>query len=409
MPIEFQHDSPKTVPGVTCGAVVANIKKPGRKDLVLFDTGEHSTVACVTTQNLMAAAPVHLVRKHLNAQPRATQTGRYWLINTGYANAATGPGGDAAALEVCEHLAQELKVPLSSILPFSTGVIGEPLPVKTITQALPELVNNLNESHWLDAMHGIITTDTQYKLVNQTIQWGSKQSFIVQGIAKGAGMIKPNMATMLGFITTDLVIPQENLEVILKQAVDTSFNQISVDSDTSTNDCVAIGATGASGLDITSDPELFRVATEVIQEVCLGLALQIIKDGEGATKLVHIQVQGALTQSIAKAIAESVAHSPLLKAAFFASDPNWGRILMAIGKVENSGMDPMTLEVELCGLPLFNNGSRAPSYVEQQFITAMQSDTITVFIDLHNGSGDYEIWGNDLSYEYVQINADYRS
>ena len=403
MPIQFLHDEPQVVPGLKCAAVEANIKKPGPLDLVLFDLGENATSSCVTTTNALAASPVLLTRKH-----QQEMTSRYWVINTGYANAAMGQAGDKAALDVVTALAKELDAPVESILPFSTGVIGEPLPVEKITAAIPALKAGLGEVNWLSAVQGIVTTDTQYKLISKTFVW-QEQAFIMQGIAKGAGMIKPNMATMLGFVATNLKIPQATLEPMLKTAVDQSFNAISVDGDTSTNDCVAFAATGHSELSVENDEAFKDFVQECLNKVCLELSLQIVKDGEGATKILEITCSGASSVEVAKAVAESIGHSPLVKTACFASDPNWGRILMAIGKAPNANVDANNLDVSLGGKLLFTQGGRIEGYVESEFAAIMEEQHIKIDVDLKQGDAAFTCWTNDLSYEYVKINADYRS
>lgn len=403
MPIEFLPDKPQRVPGIRCAAIAATIKVPNRLDFVLFDLGENTQSSCVTTTNALAAAPVQLVRRHLKkAQPR------YWLINTGYANAAMGAAGLEAALTICQELAQHVDCKVEQILPFSTGVIGEPLPVAKMVKALPALTSSLSDDAWQDAAKGIVTTDTQYKIVSKTFVW-QEQAFIMQGIAKGAGMIKPNMATMLAFVATDLKISQPDVDAMLKAAVAKSFNAISVDGDTSTNDCIAFAATGQNDLVVSRNSDLGTFVQECLDEVCLELALQIIKDGEGATKVIEIQVSGAKSIADAKAVAESVGHSPLVKTACFASDPNWGRILMAIGKAPGVTVNPDQLSVQLGGELLFHNGGRVPNYDETVFAQKMQGEHISIQVDLHQGQESFTYWTNDLSYEYVKINADYRS
>lgn len=403
MPIKFTQDVAEVVPGIKCAAVAAHIKAKDRLDLVLFDLGESATSSCVTTTNALAAAPVILVRKH-----QALMASRYWIINSGNANAAMGQQGDQDALQVCEVLAQEVGCPVESILPFSTGVIGEPLPVDRIIAAVPSLVKALAEDQWQNSVQGIITTDTQIKLISKTFVW-QEQAFIVQGITKGAGMIKPNMATMLGYIATNLRIPQALVEGMLQTAVAQSFNAISVDSDTSTNDCVAFAATGHSDLEVEDGSDFVAFVQECLNQVCRELALQIIKDGEGATKVIEIHVDGAKSIEAAKSVAESIGHSPLVKTACFASDPNWGRILMAIGKAPGADVDPNCLKVSLGGELLFSNGGRVPSYEEAVFAEKMQAENIHIHVDLGLGNAEFTFWTNDLSYDYVKINSDYRS
>jgi len=403
MPIEFICDQAQVVPGIRCSSMAAGIKVKNRLDLVLFDLGDQATSACVTTQNQIPASPVLLTRKH-----RAQAIGRYWLVNTGYANAAMGKAGELAALRVCQALSETLKQPIDTIWPFSTGVIGEPLPVERIVPALPQLAASLAEDQWQQASQGIVTTDTQYKLVSKTFVW-QEQAFIVQGVAKGAGMIKPNMATMLGFIGTDIGIPQSLIEGMLQEAVAKSFNAISVDSDTSTNDCVAFGSSNQSQLKCEVGTELAAFVQSCLNDVCLSLAMQVIKDGEGATKLIEIEVRGARSVDDARLVAESIGHSPLVKTACFASDPNWGRILMAIGKVSQVEIDQNNLSVSLCGALLFTDAGRVADYDEAVFVEKMQGQHLLIEVDLHQGQSKFTFYTNDLSYEYVKINADYRS
>ncbi|TYL47664.1 bifunctional glutamate N-acetyltransferase/amino-acid acetyltransferase ArgJ [Marinomonas sp. IMCC 4694] len=401
------HDFPHIpeIKGIKIGVAEAGIKKANKKDVVIFELCEGSSVAGVFTQNAFCAAPVRLCQAHLGLAES-----RYLLINTGNANAGTGKSGVEAALKTCAALATQTGVSVESILPFSTGVIGEPLPVDKICSAIPTALANLSADNWYSAGLGIMTTDTLPKGSIRSFDFGG-QTFTVAGISKGAGMIRPNMATMLGYICSDIAISVELLEGILKDVVNKSFNRITIDSDTSTNDsCIAI-ATGKAGNAIISSldeplAQAFVVAfTEVMQE----LAHAIVRDGEGATKFVTVEVVGALVEADATKTAFEIAHSPLVKTALFASDPNWGRILAVVGRagVDNLNVDGVQLHIN--GVEIARDGGRSPDYREEQGKVAMAPQEIHIVVDLGMGEASDVVWTTDFSHEYVTINADYRT
>jgi len=392
------------VAGFALGTASAGIKKPGRQDLVVMRCAEGSTVAGVFTQNAFAAAPVQL------CQQRFLGAVRYLVTNSGNANAATGAAGLANAEQVCATLARLGEVPAQSVLPFSTGVIGEPLPVGKIEAALPEALKNLAEDNWAAAARGIMTTDTQPK--------GASRQFVhqgitvtVTGISKGAGMIRPNMATMLAYIATDAKVAQGVLQDLLKGAMDKSFNRISIDGDCSTNDSCMLIATGKALLpEIDSASGALHAALkQAVEEVVLELAQAIVRDGEGATKFVTVQVTGGASQQESLAVAFSVAHSPLVKTALFASDPNWGRILAAVGYAGVARLDTSRVSLYIGDLCIAQGGCRAQGYSEEQGAAAMREEEIHLRIDLGRGTCSETVWTCDLSYDYVKINAEYRS
>ncbi len=391
------------VKGIETAAVSANIKASGAKDLVLFKLAETSQCAAVFTQNLFCAAPVTVAKANL-----AAQTPRYLLINSGNANAGTGQEGLNDARECCQLVAEYGNCDTTQVLPFSTGVIGEYLPVQKFKKAIPQLIEKLDADAWLDAGRGIMTTDTLLKGVSRQIEIDGV-IVTVTGITKGSGMIRPNMATMLGFIATDAAISQSLLDQCLRTAVNTSFNSITVDSDTSTNDACVLVATGQSGMqEITTENEQYALIQAAVTEVCEFLAQAIIRDGEGASKFITLDICNAATENDARKVAYTIAHSPLVKTALFASDPNWGRILAAVGRAEVS-MDLDKIEIFLDDVCIVKDGGRAVSYTEEQGQAVMSRDEITIKVDLHSGVSSARIWTCDLSYDYVRINAEYRS
>ena len=392
------------VDGVRIGIASAGIKKAGRKDVVVFELAEGSTVAGVFTKNAFCAAPVTIAKSHLQ------QSGaRYWLVNTGNANAGTGPSGLEAAKQCCSALADLAGCPTEQVLPFSTGVIGEPLPVDKIIAALPAALADLSAEHWSDAASGIMTTDTRPKACSRQFEWQGK-TITVTGISKGAGMIKPNMATMLGYVACDAVIAQTLLQRLVSDAVEQSFNRITVDGDTSTNDACMLVASGASGVKVSErEPELLAAMTDLINEVFLDLAQAIVRDGEGATKFVEVAVCGAKSSEEALKVAYTVAESPLVKTALFASDPNWGRILAAIGRAGIEGLDVSGVQVHLGDVLIADKGGRAASYTEEAGAAVMKQEEIVIAIDLGRGDVAETVWTTDFSYDYVKINAEYRS
>ncbi|MGP9833430.1 bifunctional glutamate N-acetyltransferase/amino-acid acetyltransferase ArgJ [Marinobacter sp. NSM] len=392
------------VAGIKVGIASAGIKKPGRKDIVVFELVPEARVAGIFTRNQFCAAPVVLSRKHL-----AQGAPRYLLINTGNANAGTGERGMADALRCCEALAAEASVSPDAVLPFSTGVIGEPLPVDKIIKALPEALANTREDRWAEAASGIMTTDTRPKGASVRVDLGG-HAVTISGISKGAGMIRPNMATMLGFIATDARIAPDVLQSLASELGEKSFNRITIDGDTSTNDACMLMASGQyDGPEITADSPHLPALREALRQVYLDLAHAIVRDGEGATKFVTIDVSGAASQQEALDVAYTVAHSPLVKTALFASDPNWGRILAAVGRAGVSDLDLGSLEIYLGDVCLVRNGGRADDYSEDRGQRLMSQEEITIAIDLKHGGVQETVWTCDFSHDYVTINAEYRT
>ncbi|HFD87141.1 MAG TPA: bifunctional glutamate N-acetyltransferase/amino-acid acetyltransferase ArgJ [Gammaproteobacteria bacterium] len=390
--------------GVRVAATGAGIRYQERDDLVLFEFQPGTQVAAVFTQNRFCAAPVTVARRHLEETPA-----RYLLINAGNANAGTGMEGVTAAEASCSAVAELAGVDAEAVLPFSTGVIGEHLPVDRIDAALPDLFADLAEDHWVRAAHAIMTTDTVAKGASRQMQLQNRQVSIT-GIVKGAGMIRPNMATMLCFIATDAAIPHALLQRWVTDGNEQSFSCVTVDGDTSTNDACVVAATGASGvvLDDETDPDA-RQFRDALHSLMRELAQAMIRDGEGATKFVTIAVEGADGNATAKEIAYTVAHSPLVKTALFASDPNWGRILAAVGRSPVEVLDISAVDIWLGDVAVIRAGEPAPEYTEAQGQAAMDRDEINIRIRIGDGSGRATIWTSDLSYDYVKINADYRS
>ncbi|WP_404368510.1 bifunctional glutamate N-acetyltransferase/amino-acid acetyltransferase ArgJ [Marinobacter sp.] len=392
------------VAGVRLGVASAGIKKPGRRDLVVIEAAPGSHVAGIFTRNQFCAAPVTLTREHMSrGQPR------FLLINTGNANAGTGEQGLKDAMACCEALAVEAGVAPSEVLPFSTGVIGEPLPVDRILPALPAVLKALDPNGWADAAHGIMTTDTLPKGATRQVTLGDR-TVTISGISKGAGMIRPNMATMLGFIATDAAVEPKLLQSLASELGEISFNRITIDGDTSTNDACMLIATGQAGnQEITREsPDLARFE-EALREVYMTLAHAIVRDGEGATKFVTIDVQGAASSREALDVAYTIAHSPLVKTALYASDPNWGRILAAVGRAGVTDLDLNALTIHLDDVCLVRNGGRAPEYSEERGKAVMIQPEITIGVDLRRGEMRERVWTCDFSHDYVTINAEYRS
>jgi len=401
------------VKGFRLGTASAGIKKPGRKDLVVmaFDAG--ASVAACFTRNAFCAAPVQMAKAHLWDTAReagASQQLRYLVTNTGNANAGTGAGGLTAARRVCDALAALAGCDSAAVLPYSTGVIGEPLPVEKIVAALPAALAALDENGWSDAGVGIMTTDTRPKGASLRITLDG-QPVTLTGIAKGAGMIKPDMATMLGYVATDACVEPRLLQEMLTLAVNRSFNRITVDGDTSTNDAVTLVATGASGVAVGEAVGCeSRVQFQnALDQVCRELAQAIVRDGEGATKFITIAVDGGASSDECLAVGYTVAESPLVKTALFASDPNWGRILAAIGRAGIAGLDVDRVSVWLDDVLIAENGGRAASYTEQAGQAVMDREEITIRIQLGRGQASETLWTCDLSHEYVTINAEYRT
>jgi len=392
------------VPGFELGIASAGIKRPGRKDVVVMRCAEGSTIAGVFTLNAFCAAPVIL------AKQRVQGTVRYLLTNTGNANAGTGEPGMQAAIRSCASLAKLAGVDEAAILPFSTGVIGEPLPVEKIEAALPAALADLNENRWAEAATGIMTTDTLPKGASRQFEHDGI-TVTVTGISKGAGMIRPNMATMLGYIATDAKVSPAVLQDLLRDAANKSFNRITIDGDTSTNDCCMLVATGKAALpEITeASGELFAKLKQAVFEVSMEVAQSIVRDGEGATKFVTVTVNGGKNHQECLDVGYAVAHSPLIKTALFASDPNWGRILAAVGRAGVPELDVSKIDVYLGAVCIASQGGRSPSYTEEQGAAVMVEEEIEIRIELGRGSCSETIWTTDLSHEYVRINAEYRT
>lgn len=395
------NDGILPIAGIRLGTTAAGIRYPDRRDLVIVEIAEGSSAAAVFTRNAFCAAPVTVAREHL-----AQSAPRYLLINTGNANAGTGEPGMLAARASCESLAQQVDCPVSAVLPFSTGVIGEPLPVERIQAAIPQAVAALSAEGWAAASWGILTTDTHPKLISHSVCVAG-QSVTVTGMAKGAGMICPNMATMLAFIATDAAVATKLLQSTLRTAVADSFNAITVDGDTSTNDACVVLATGRSGVVISS--EQCAAFTDVLTQVCCELAQALIRDAEGASKFMTIEVTGGRDVAECRQVAYTVAHSPLVKTAFFAADPNWGRIMAAVGRAGLADLDVSRVDINLDEVTIVRGGSLAADYTEQQGQTVMNRPEITVTIRLSRGDASTRICTSDLSHDYVSINADYRS
>jgi len=393
------------VPGVRLGTTAAGIRKSNRRDLVVIECAPGSECAATFTQNRFCAAPVTVAKRHLD-----TRAPRALLINTGFANAGTGAPGIADAEATCAALAVHLGCPPDAILPFSTGVIGERLPVERVTNGLPGALAALSTAGWQEAAHGIMTTDTVPKGSSRRFTLGGRQ-VTVTGIAKGAGMIRPDMATMLAFIATDANVSRDALQACARAAVDRSFNRITVDGDTSTNDSCVLLATGQSGAPIIDAAEgddyaaLLGAVTETFQE----LAKAIVRDAEGATKFITIRVEGAASEDDALAVAYTVAHSPLVKTAFFASDPNWGRILAAVGRAPVARLDASKVSILLDNVCVVRDGALAPDYTEARGQAVMKQSEISITINLDTGAKEATVWTCDFSHDYVSINADYRS
>ncbi|HID50334.1 MAG TPA: bifunctional glutamate N-acetyltransferase/amino-acid acetyltransferase ArgJ [Chromatiales bacterium] len=391
------------VPGLRLGTTCAGIRQADRRDLVVMELAEGTQTAAVFTRNAFCAAPVTVARDHLAAGPP-----RYLLINTGYANAGTGEPGLEDALTCCTALARLAGCATEQVLPFSTGIIGEPLPVTAITRALPTAVEQLTDTGWEDAAWGIMTTDTVPKLVSRRSMLGGKE-VTVTGMAKGAGMIRPDMATLLAFVATDAGLDEGILQKILQASVNQSFNRITVDGDTSTNDACLLVATGASGVRVSAGSAEHEILGRVVAEVCSELAKGIVRDGEGATRLITIVVESGRSTAECLDVAYTVAQSPLVKTAFFAGDPNWGRILAAVGRAGLEALDIGQVEIYLDEVCIVRKGARAPEYTEAQGQTVMARKEITVRIALGRGTAQARIWTCDLSCDYVRINAEYRT
>ena len=412
MPVNLQAPNPldlAPVAGVTLGIAEAGVRKANRKDLVVVRLEEGAAVAGVFTQNRFCAAPVQVCREHLAHLAEGSAI-RAIVVNTGNANAGTGADGLARARRTCASLATLMGVAPEQVLPFSTGVIMETLPVERIEAGLPAALADLQPSHWGRAAEGIMTTDTLPKAASRQLTIGGK-TVNVTGISKGAGMIRPNMATMLGFVATDAVIAPELLQPLVKAAADQSFNRVTIGGDTSTNDSFLLIATQRAGhAAITSlSSEEGQALQAAVFEVSRLLAQAIVRDGEGATKFIAVQVDGGRDEAECKLAAYAIAHSPLVKTAFFASDPNLGRILAAVGYAGIADLDQSLIEMFLDDVHVVTQGGRHTAYREEDGQRVMKQSEITVRVDLKRGAATTTVWTCDLSHDYVSINADYRS
>src|SRR5665811_268893 len=394
------------VAGVSLGIAEANIKRPNRKDLLVMQLCDGARVAGVFTRNRFCAAPVIVAREHL-AQADGI---RALLVNTGNANAGTGEQGLQDARDTCAALASLLGCRATQILPFSTGVIMEPLPVAKIAAGLPAAVTNMAADNWFDAAQAIMTTDIVAKAISKQVLIDGV-TITITGIAKGSGMIHPNMATMLGYIATDAAIAQPQLQAMVSEAANRSFNCITVDGDTSTNDALMLIATGKAALPEVkaADSKAGKALQSAISEVATWLAQAIVRDGEGATKFITVHVEGGKSEAECKQIGYAIAHSPLVKTAFFASDPNLGRILAAIGYAGVDDLDVAAIRLYLDEVLVAENGGRATSYLEEDGQRVMQQSDITIRVVLNRGDVNATLWTCDFSYDYVKINASYRS
>ena len=408
MPVNLsapQAQSLLPVKGVQLGFAEANIRKQNRKDVLVMQLSAGSKVAGVFTKNQFCAAPVTLCKQHLATGNEI----RALVVNTGNANAGTGESGMQHAAQTCEALAGLLGINATQVLPFSTGVILEPLPVDKLIAGLPSCISGLKEDNWLNAAEAIMTTDIVAKGYSKQIQLGGK-TITITGISKGSGMIHPNMATMLGYIATDAAISQDALEQLIDHAVNRSFNCITVDGDTSTNDSLILMATGQSGMaEIQANTAEYTQLRDAMTEVAVLLAQAIVRDGEGATKFMTVKVEAGKEVEECCKVAYAIAHSPLIKTAFFASDPNLGRILAAIGYAGVENLDVNNMQLYLGDVLVAEHGGRAKAYEESQGAAVMKAPEILVRVVLNRGNAETTVWTCDFSYDYVKINADYRS
>jgi len=400
-----EHQGCLPIVGIKLGVASAGIKTVGREDLVLIQLAQGTVTSAVYTQNAFCAAPVTLAKQH-----QAETSPQYLLINSGNANAGTGQQGLQAAQTSCQAVADIAATTANAVLPFSTGVIGQQLPVDKISQALPTAYQNLTQDNWFDAAHAIMTTDTIAKAVSKQVELDGK-TITITGMAKGSGMIRPDMATMLAYIATDAAVQQDVLDRILQQAVNQSFNRITVDGDTSTNDACILMATGqaSNNLITDSDSKSAQILYQAIVEICQYLAHAIIRDGEGATKFIAVTVEQGVDAEECRQVAYTIAHSPLVKTALFASDPNWGRILAAVGRSGLEQFDLSQVAIYLDDVCIVEQGEPAVSYTEEQGQQVMDQDEITIKVQLGRGEAQDTVWTCDFSYDYVKINAEYRT
>jgi glutamate N-acetyltransferase/amino-acid N-acetyltransferase len=393
------------VAGIELGWAEAGIRKTGRKDLLVIRLPDTATVAGVFTQNRFAAAPVQVCRRHLEAGA----TIRALVVNTGNANAGTGAAGVDAALSSCAAVARHIGCTTEAVLPFSTGVIMEPLPVERLIAGLPDAIGRAAANHWYEAAESIMTTDTVPKAVSLKVATDAGP-VTISGIAKGAGMIRPDMATMLGFVAMDARVSRELLQQMTQTAASQTFNRITVDGDTSTNDSFVVMASGAGSVTLRGrTDETYRRVLQGLLDVARRLAQSIVRDGEGATKFITIDVERARNEQEAERVAYTVAHSPLVKTAFFASDPNLGRILAAVGNAGIGDLDAARVQMWLDDVRVVTDGGRDAAYREQDGQRVMKQAEISVRLDLGRGEAAARVWTTDLSHDYVSINADYRS
>ncbi len=394
---------PFTVAGIRLGVTCAGIKYPDRRDLVVIEAAAGTQAAAVFTRNAFCAAPVIVARTHL-----AAASPRYLVINTGNANAGTGRQGLVDAESSCQALAERVGCRLEEVLPFSTGVIGEPLPLFRIVVGLPAALAALRPDGWVEAAHGIMTTDTRPKWASRRVNLDGRE-VTVTGIAKGAGMICPDMATLLVFVATDAAVDEAVLRSVLTEAVADSFNAITVDGDTSTNDSCLLLATGQSRARVPTEGADYARFADAVREVFSDLAQAVIRDGEGATKFITVRVEGGRDVAECRRVAYTIAHSPLVKTAFFASDPNWGRILAAVGRAGLADLAIDRVAIHLDGVCIVRDGGRAPDYTEERGQQVMAQPEITIRVELGRGAAAARIWTTDLSFDYVRINAEYRT
>ncbi len=405
---ETRFPAMPAIDGLRLGSAMAGIKKPGRRDLVVIEIPEGARAAGSFTRNAFCAAPVTVAKQNLAECQARSEGPRLLVINTGNANAGTGEVGLRDAQATCAELARLAGVSEDAVLPFSTGVIGEPLPMDRLLGGLPAALASLGDGAeaWQQAGEGILTTDTRSKGASVSLEMGD-QTVVINGISKGSGMIKPNMATMLAFVATDADIEQPLLDALLRETVDRSFNCITVDGDTSTNDACLLIATGR-GAEVAGEEQI-AVFRNGLQRVMTELAQAIIRDGEGATKFVTLQVNEASSREEALDVAFTVAHSPLVKTALFASDANWGRILAAVGRAPVADFDVTRVTIDLGDIRLVEYGGRAAGYTEEAGSRVMSEEEIVIRITLGRGEESATVWTSDLSHDYVSINAEYRS
>lgn len=393
------------VPGVRLGVAEAAIKRPGRPDVTVLEFAENTQVAAVFTQNAFAAAPVVIARQRV-----AAGAIRALLINSGNANAGTGAAGHRAAMESCRVLAEQLSIVEQGVLPFSTGVIGEQLPLQRLCDALPEATGTLSDGHWSKAASAIMTTDTLPKAASRRVKLPGGRDIVLTGMSKGAGMIRPNMATMLAFVATDAPVDRSALQSLLASVTKRTFNSITIDGDTSTNDACVLAATGqAGGETLVPGQADWPAFAEAVEDLLRQLAQAIVRDGEGATRFIAVQVDRARNEDEARQVAFTVAHSPLVKTACFAGDPNWGRILAAVGRAGLDELEIARVDISLGAVRVVTAGEPDADYVEAQAAAVMAQSEYEISISLGRGDAATTVWTTDLSYDYVKINAEYRS